>query len=410
MRLLSGRDTYMKIAFFSFPLHYKHMHGGMVHTFNVCRNLAGLGNEVGVFVRSSNFSHFQVVDKIKNVEVYETRFAFATFFLGFETLIALISTTESYQKVVKIMEKREFDIIIDRFCMLNPWSRHLSGKFNLPLILEVHSLPITEKYRSLLRKDMMCQFENSKAIITQTESQKSVISRFTNTPIYVIPNGVDVDLFKPTTKTDYRRKLGIGQDEPVVALLGSFAQFQGYQLLPKIAEYVLKEHENVKFILIGGKIPQRDYLIWYNDRTDFSSIEKRKALFLTGKLPYTEVPKILAISDVCISLKHNYESSLREDGWRGSGGGAGIRLYEYMAIGKPIVAFDYPEIRKVVRDCGLYAKPIDTKDFAKKILHLIENHDLRRKLGEKARKMAVREYDWRSRAREYLQVCNTVLQ
>ena len=67
-----------------------------------------------------------------------------------------------------------------------------------------------------------------------------------------------------------------------------------------------------------------------------------------------------------------------------------------MSSGKPIVSYDYYEVRNIVKDAGLLAKPGDFNDFINKLNELINNKKLRIKLGDKARNLAL-NYDLEQR-------------
>jgi len=65
-----------------------------------------------------------------------------------------------------------------------------------------------------------------------------------------------------------------------------------------------------------------------------------------------------------------------------------------MAMGKPVIATDLPEIRKMLKDCGLLTKPNDPKDFADKITEAIQNLDLWKGKANNARERIIRHYSW----------------
>jgi glycosyltransferase involved in cell wall biosynthesis len=70
------------------------------------------------------------------------------------------------------------------------------------------------------------------------------------------------------------------------------------------------------------------------------------------------------------------------------------KIMEYMALGKPIVQYDLTEGRRSALDASLYAIPDDEHDFAKKILYLIDNPDVRRSMGEFGRRRVEQELEW----------------
>jgi glycosyltransferase involved in cell wall biosynthesis len=70
------------------------------------------------------------------------------------------------------------------------------------------------------------------------------------------------------------------------------------------------------------------------------------------------------------------------------------KTMEYMAMGKPGVAFDLPETRFTAQDAALYATPNDVEDFASKIETLLDDEDLRLRLGTRGRKCIEDALTW----------------
>ena len=138
----------------------------------------------------------------------------------------------------------------------------------------------------------------------------------------------------------------------------------------------------------------------------FEHIKKIKTdnMILLGAKPHEEIPKYLALSDILIA-------PFNDEYFRGFGFWWNpVKLFEYMAAGKPVVSYNYEEVRKIVRDAGLLAKPGDLEDFIKKLEYLIEDENLRREMGRKGREIAVKEYDWKIRAKQTVEVYKQVLE
>jgi glycosyltransferase involved in cell wall biosynthesis len=70
------------------------------------------------------------------------------------------------------------------------------------------------------------------------------------------------------------------------------------------------------------------------------------------------------------------------------------KLMEYMALGKPVVAFDLVETRFSAQDAALYVKPNDEGEFAARVSWLLDNPDECKKLGEIGRIRVANELAW----------------
>ena len=88
-----------------------------------------------------------------------------------------------------------------------------------------------------------------------------------------------------------------------------------------------------------------------------------------------------------------------------------MKLWEYMACGRPIVATagpGYGETLEKLR-CGLSAKADDPTDLARQLLCLLVDQDLRRSMGERGQMAVVRSHTWAARAQQLEQVCHQAI-
>jgi len=383
------------IAYFAFDQFIPSEHAGFVHTFSIVKALKDIGNDVVLYGIPSGFNLFNILKwqyVYKGIRVNYTRFI-VSFKLKYR-IFSLLNTI-SYRRILNLLKEQNPDVIHERFHVPNPHSIKICEKLKIPKVLEVNSLYIEEGvYTGRAREIALDQrkklFEQCKAIITQTETLKCMIEKLTDKPIYVIPNGVDTEKFRPDVYYgDVKKELGIN-DEVVVTFVGSFKKWHGVDQIPKIAKRF--ERSKVKFLLIGsGEL--------------FEHVKRTRAdnMILLGAKPHDEIPKYLALSDILIA-------PFNDEYFKGFGFWWNpVKLFEYMSSGKPVVSYDYEEVRKIVRDAGLLAKPGDLDDFIKKLKHLIEDEDLRREMGRKGRDIAVKEYDWKTRAKQTVEVYKLVL-
>ncbi len=90
--------------------------------------------------------------------------------------------------------------------------------------------------------------------------------------------------------------------------------------------------------------------------------------------------------------------------------GSPTKLFEYMASGKPIVASDLDQIGDVLRDgAGLLVRPGDAADLAQGLRVVVDDPDLRSRLGTVARTRAVERYTWRHHTQAVLDALAGVL-
>jgi glycosyltransferase involved in cell wall biosynthesis len=86
-----------------------------------------------------------------------------------------------------------------------------------------------------------------------------------------------------------------------------------------------------------------------------------------------------------------------------------VKTMEYMALGKPGVAFDLPETRRTAQDSALYARPNDVEDFADKIDTLLDDEGLRLRMGARGRRIIEDGLTWESNKRKLVEAYERLL-
>ena len=203
--------------------------------------------------------------------------------------------------------------------------------------------------------------------------------------IFVIPNGASIikDL-APGAISAQRGKLGL-DGHPTALFVGSFYPWHGVSDLISAFRLVLKRVPDARLVLVG-------------DGETKSSIEAqvRKAglsdnVVFTGRVPHEEVALMLGLADVAVAPY----PKMSLDYW-----GSPLKVFEYMAMGKAIVASSVGEIRSLLHNgySGLLVRPGDASAMSEAILDLFSDRELRRRLGEAARTELAREYTWKNYA------------
>jgi glycosyltransferase involved in cell wall biosynthesis len=190
----------------------------------------------------------------------------------------------------------------------------------------------------------------------------------------VLRAGIDFAHFDLSTSGDtIREQYGLAKEDVVLFFMGWLYHFSGVK---EVALQLAKsENPNFKFLIVGdGDL--YDELKQVTEK--YNMLDK---VILTGKKPYSEIPALIAASDICLLPAYPTEKIMQDI--------VPIKMYEYMAMGKPVISTRLPG---VVREFGenngvLYVdKP---EDVVEKAMELIRNGDLK-KLRSKARSFAER--------------------
>ncbi len=190
----------------------------------------------------------------------------------------------------------------------------------------------------------------------------------------VIPNGVDLGEFKPmpVERDRLRAELGFAADDVVLGYVGRLHTTKGIPLLLDVFDGLRHDDPRLK-LLLAGPGPLRDSIA---ERAAASA----GAIRLLDPLPFDKIAALLNVFDVFV--------------FPSKGEAFGISLLEAMACGLPLVAFGRWGVKDLVRDgeTGLLAD--DPTDFVKKLRFLVDDGQLRGKLGEAARKKVEVVFSW----------------
>ncbi|HKA23946.1 MAG TPA: glycosyltransferase, partial [Candidatus Eisenbacteria bacterium] len=154
----------------------------------------------------------------------------------------------------------------------------------------------------------------------------------------------------------------------LVAYLGVMGPQDGVDYLLRAAAALRKRgRDDVAYTLIGSG-DSYDDLVRLSGELGLSD-----DVLFTGRIPDDEVEAILSTADVCVGP--DPKNPLNDVSTMN-------KIVEYMALGKPVAAFDLRETRCSAGEGALYAVPNEIEDLASKIATLLDDPDLRRRMGE----------------------------
>ncbi len=238
--------------------------------------------------------------------------------------------------------------------------------------------------------NMMSQLEaqaakDADAVFTLTNALKNeLINRgVAAEKIHLLPNGVDSSRFIPKIRNN-KLALNLGiEDKVVIGFLGSVVQYEGVEYIIQAASILKKQGLNNFVVLIVG-----DGAVLDNVKAITSELHMDEHVKFTGRVPHDEIEDYYSIVDIC---------PLPRKGLPVCEMVSPLKPFEAMAMGKVVVSSDVAALAEIIDDgvTGLLHKKDDPEDLANKIRLLIEDHDLRDRLGKSAREWVVAERDWK---------------
>ncbi len=255
---------------------------------------------------------------------------------------------------------------------------------DLLLEADVMGTPITGLRRKAAQWAASKSYQLADQIVTVSEPTKENLVEnwgVSAEKIKVIPNGVNVAHFQqPVDTRQVRAELGLGE-APIVMFVGGFQRWHGLDKLLEALALVTKILPEVRLVLVGDG-PARPFV-----EENIHRLDLEKFVTITGFLPHARIPQLLAVADV-VAVPY---PKLPQEMWFSP-----LKLYEYMAAGKAIVASSAGQIKNVVRhdENGLLVTPGDVTELAEACLNLLQNEADRMRLGANARREAETEHAW----------------
>jgi len=228
-------------------------------------------------------------------------------------------------------------------------------------------------------------------VVSEVDRRNLIAAGVPAGKIVVNPNGVDTETFQPNVGgIRVREELGVLPAEVLVGFLGTFGPWHGVLALAEAIK-MIPAKAPLRFLFVGsGSL--RDEV----ERTLARESENGRVIF-TGGVDHSSVPALLDACDLLVSphvpLADGSEFF-----------GSPTKVFEYMAMGKGIVASRLGQIGQVLKDgeTAVLVEPGDAQQLATAILRLAESPDLRERFGSAARKTAVAQHTWTHNAERVL--------
>jgi glycosyltransferase involved in cell wall biosynthesis len=250
-------------------------------------------------------------------------------------------------------------------------------------------------YTGLLRLLEWWSLRLADVVIATNESYKTVqMERAHKSPaqIFVVRNGPNRMRMRPVAPSSRLR----GMNKSILCYIGSLNPQDGVDYLLRSLRYLLFELERTDFhcVIMGTGDSLQDL------RDLAENLQLNGWVELTGFVSDEDLQANLAAADIC--LDPDPSSPLNDvSTW--------IKIMEYMAYAKPIVAFDLKETRFSAQDAAIYVQPNDEIKLAEAIAQLMDQPELQKKMGSYARRRVEDELQWAKVGKNLLTAYETLL-
>jgi glycosyltransferase involved in cell wall biosynthesis len=305
------------------------------------------------------------------------------------------------------VEQSPVDLIYQRYARFSSAGVAASLRTGVPLFLEYNGsevwmgkhwdrgemLPLLARFERLNLEAAARIF-----VVADVERRNLLRAGIADEKIVVNPNGVDAEKFRPGIGGDtVRRELGIAAGDTLAGFVGTFGPWHGVLTLAE-AITLLPADSRVRFLLVGaGRL-----------REEVERIVRAAGIgnqvIFSGHVEHERVPALLDACDILLSphvpLADGSEFF-----------GSPTKLFEYMAMGKGIVASRLGQIGEVLshEETALLVEPGNAHNLRDAIVRLARSPELRERLGKAARVIAVKSHTWSHNAARVLQTYHSCL-
>jgi glycosyltransferase involved in cell wall biosynthesis len=355
---------------------FKGKAGGPMKVYELTHNLTKRGHQVYLFIPKIGSPEQQTMAHVCPVP-----------FIDLPVLRFVSFQLVSFFWALRVALRKDYPDIIYVRIMWSFTPMILARFLSVPVMLEINDSPhrAYAMTKNLVKRTTVhlidkITFRLSDHFLPVNQKIAQEMSTLEGVPwdkLTVLPSGTNIDMFHPMDKLQCCHKLGFDESLTYIGFIGTFLRYQGIETLIEAAPVIIQRYPQVRFLVLGDG-PMKD--AW---QTMVSESDLEFHFIFPGHVPYKCVPFYCAVMDICVAPFH-----------KSAGDSSGVKIFDYLACGKPVVATDVGETSAFFADSGavMLVPPEDPAALAQGIISLLESEALRAEMGEKGRAFIAGRY------------------
>lgn len=274
-----------------------------------------------------------------------------------------------------------------------PWIVEANAPLHLESTVDRRSIALQD----WARRSELAVYRDADVIVTVSHSLKEILAGFPNVnpdKVLVVPNGVDTMRFDLARVTPARFFEG-----PTIGFVGTLYPWQGVEMLLECVA-ALRRNEGVAWsVVIAGEGPR--YLACRETAARLGL--GPDAVRFLGQVPWVQVPSVIAGADLGYSGQTRFRCGAMYN--------SPLKIYEYMAMSKPVLASTYEDAERTIvhGNTGLLFVGEDPGSLTNVLREAWVSRDSLQAMGRRARVHAVGACSWEERVRTMIPQIGDVL-
>jgi phosphatidylinositol alpha-1,6-mannosyltransferase len=265
----------------------------------------------------------------------------------------------------------------------------------MKVIIGAHGMEVLKERKPSRQRLIRLAFSRAHRGLAVSEYTRQALIRLgvPKDKVAVIPNGVDVELFRPRERSTSLVQRYDLQGKKVILTLARLVARKGQDQVIRALPEVIEKVPSAVYLLVGQG-PDESRL---RDLVD--SLGLSEQVIFAGYVPDEQLVDHYSLADL-------YIMASREIAAGGDVEGFGITFLEAGACGLPVIGGRSGGVPDAVLEgqTGLLVDPEDSGEIAGALIRILSDEDLARKMGERGRRRAVQAFQWRHMAERCLRL------
>lgn len=377
-----NRDKKLRVLYIGSPELFS-KGASAIHIMKMCQAMGKLGIDTELVIPSNR-------NRAELLEYYGVESNFRLTLLPYfsNSSVRNIAHGVLGSLYTKLFRRNKYDLVITRNIIYTYLSTTL---FKIPTVYDAHH-PLVKGGASLFNS-----FKDSKYLIRFSTNSKGLADIYLNKglpkeKLVVAHNGVELEKFQDTsTMKEYREELGLPADKKIICYAGNIYEGRGVEKLIDVSLRL----KNVLFLIVGGL---------EEDVNRYKRIVQEKGAHnfeLAGFVPHKMVPLYLLASDILV-MPYTTKMTIK-GGTEAQEFTSPIKLFEYMAAARPIVATSISSVKEILEDGvnAVLVEPDSVDSFYEGIIRVLEDDGLANRIAIKSRS-DIKSYTWEERVKKLL--------